>query len=83
MTSQVINGLKTITINILPNISKYKENQTMKYGQVRGHSKMMSLQKCQILDPPNWGPHVTVSHLFYYILFPLPYPHPPMSPGKK
>ena len=30
----------------------------------RGHSKMTSPQKCQILDPP--PPYVTVSHFYHY-----------------
>ena len=34
-------------------------------GQVRGHSKMTSLEKHQILDPP--PPYITVSHFFHYI----------------
>ena len=33
---------------------------------LRGHSKMMSLRKWQILDPP--PPYVTVSHFFSYSL---------------
>ena len=32
MTSQT--GVQTITINILPDISKSKDNQTMKFGQL-------------------------------------------------
>ena len=37
MTSQP--GLQTFTINILPNISRSKENQTMKLSQVIERNK--------------------------------------------
>ena len=37
MTSQP--GLKTITIDILPNISQSKGNQTMKFGQLIEYNK--------------------------------------------
>ena len=31
--------LKTITIHILPNISQSRDNQTMKFDQLRGYDK--------------------------------------------
>ena len=37
MTSQP--GLQTITIQILPNISQSKDNQTMKFGQLIENNK--------------------------------------------
>ena len=37
MTSQP--GLQTIAIQILPNISQSKGNQTMKFGQLREYNK--------------------------------------------
>ena len=32
-------GLQTIAIHILPNISKNKGSQTMKFGQLKEHNK--------------------------------------------
>ena len=43
MTSQP--GQKTITIQISPNISRSKGNQTMKFGQVIGHNKRILKKK--------------------------------------
>ena len=44
MTSQ--SGLQTMAINILPNISKSKGNQTMKFGQLIEYNKInIFLQK--------------------------------------
>ena len=44
MTSQP--GLKTIAIQILPNISQSKGNQKMKFGQLIEHNKInIFLQK--------------------------------------
>ena len=37
MTSQP--GLQTIAIHILPNISQSKDNQAMKFGQLREYNK--------------------------------------------
>ena len=37
MTSQI--GLQTIAIHILPNISKRKGNQTMKFGKLIDYNK--------------------------------------------
>ena len=39
MTSQP--GLKTIAIHILPNISKSKNNKTMKFGQLIEYNKII------------------------------------------
>ena len=43
MTSQP--GLRTIEIHILPNISRRKGNQTMKFGQLIEHKRNIFLQK--------------------------------------
>ena len=45
-------GLETIVINILPNISQTKDNQTIKFGQlIESNKKNVFLQKlCQ-----KWG----------------------------
>ena len=39
MTSQP--GLQTIVLHILPNISKNKNNQTMKFGQLLEYNKII------------------------------------------
>ena len=38
MTSQ--SGLQTMAINILPNISQSKDNQTLKFGQLIEYNKI-------------------------------------------
>ena len=57
MTSQ--HGYQTITIQILPNISKTKDSQAMKFGQLLEHNKRnIFLQKsCRKLDrEASFGP---------------------------
>ena len=61
MTSQT--GLQTITINILPNISQSKGNQTMKFGQLIEYNKRnIFLQKlCR-----KWGKETSFRPLFIF-----------------
>ena len=43
MTSQ--SGQQTVTIHILPNISRSKGNQTMKFGQLIEYNRNVFIQK--------------------------------------
>ena len=43
MTSQP--GKQTITIHILPNISKHKDNQAIKFGQLIEYNRKKILEK--------------------------------------
>ena len=39
-------GKQIITIHILPNISRSKENQTMKFGNLEYNMRSIFLEKC-------------------------------------
>ena len=56
-------GLQTIAIHILPNISKNKGSQTMKFGQLKEHNKRnIFLQKlCR-----KWGQETSSRPLYFF-----------------
>ena len=55
-------GLQTIAIHMLPNISQFKDNQTMKFGQLTEYNKRnIFLQKlCE-----KWGSETSSRPLFF------------------
>ena len=61
MTSE--NGTQKVKINVLPDISKSKDNQTMKFGQLKEYSmKNIFFQKsCR-----NYVARILVSDLFLF-----------------
>ena len=57
-------GLQTIAIQILPNISQSKENQTMKFGQwIEYNETNIFLHKLCI----KWGRETSSEPLFYFL----------------
>ena len=63
ISEQTQPGEQTVTIHILPNISRSKDNQTMKFGQLIEYNNNTFLQKsCR-----KWGRETSSRSFFVFL----------------
>ena len=66
-------GLQTIAIHILPNISRSKNNQAMKFGQSVEYNRNIFLQKSNKMWQRNYFKtffqRVKMEHIFIQLVF--------------